>query len=200
MSGRRLLINVAGSAPGGRCRLHHPGLGHRRPTRPATSARAPTPRATRSTYGADADHHADLEHHGRRRHQRGGSRRQHRHHRHGRRRRRTATPSPSRSTASPTPARWRAGTPSRSTSPARTWRPMRTSPSRREHHLDRRGGQRGTGTDTESYTVDVTAPAPTITLTSTSRPTTSSTRRKPAAPLRSPARSAATRRTATPSP
>ena len=65
----------------------HPGVVPR-PTRPATWARR---RDTETLHGrrdrAGADHHADLEHHGRRRHQRGRSRRQRGDHRHGRRRR-----------------------------------------------------------------------------------------------------------------
>ena len=55
-----------------------------------------------------------------------------------------------------------------------------------------------TATDTETYTVDTDRAPRAITL-EPSPPTTSSTRPKPAARWRSPARSAATSRTATPS-
>ena len=59
---------------------------------------------------AGADDHADLEHHGRRRHQRGRSRRQHRDHRHGgRRRRRRRHRDPDGERHRTTPARCRAG-------------------------------------------------------------------------------------------
>ena len=73
-----------------------------------------------------------------------------------------------------------AGTPSRSTSPARDLVADADCTIDASVSTTDAAGNVGTATDTESYTVDVTVDG-SITLDRTSRPTTSSTRRKPAA-------------------